>query len=746
MTSKEQVVNSHPIFRAFPDSIKYYDKIKRCNEKGQFQDRFLLISTAGVFILRYRSFPRGYTIRNAIPCVELSSIELGKDVLMICSNSIKIQVAGPQNAKIARMIYIIYETLYSHPDRTINLQIHPDMQEEFDQVEYNYSPKSLPAERFLGALYCVKSSYDEELVKRIYNEFQIPRTKFEFNPKIVANPYLNAICTAVANDHIITDLILRDISMSFFHPYLALIMQADAFTQRIVFINVDFSGKLESIASLFQNHQFSSTEFYYSTCNFSSKECKYFFESFSKYKTEIKILSYKKCKFIPETLDALFQSMLFYSCFHKMEALYFSRILYRDTLLSYLSQIATCGWVMESHHLKTLSVTGSKLLLDQFLPILTEYDTGITNLDFSGSNFISPLQVCFPKTFNQLSIIVLNRCQFSDASIHSLFYCLSSYNDKPLKLEFGHIILNKSTWDQVYILIKDLKIPKINELVWDGNLLTPDFFTFIGNMPSLVSISLNQCIETGDIDTYIPLFLHFFKTHQLRRLSLAGSDNFQFGPKIEPLLKVLLPQESIVSLNISDQAFGSTVMQHIMNLLPSCVRDLSIDGYRPSSPNDFLWGCEEILRKSFIKFVPFPVKDSVSVMSKLAVSDKHNYLKDVNTLRQQFQEKYGPSSVNDEKKKGKDALTNFSSVTTSLPESEPIYTTNTMTISTLAQNMDVMRMTTHYDAETIKIIKECGLVSGSDPAQMVISRIREETSLKNLMNTLEKQQQSPLSK
>ena len=686
----EFLYQASPIFHAFKESIIIFENIQRYNSKGSLEEAILVVSLSGIFLLKNRSFRRSYTISKFIPLIDISSLNVTNDNFMVQSQFISMTFVHSNHVNIAAHIYHLFTLFFPlETNLKIDLKVSTEKKDQFNSFSLRYQSKCLLADRFLACILHWKFELTESFLKEAYDFLTKIHSNFIISPSIAESPYFEAILQACSFDSTITTLSLKRLTFNSICKTFLYFLNKNLNISRVFMKKVDFCSPINNVQTLFSelSTKIHVHEFIYKSCNFTSPDTCLYFESFNDFSSPITLLSFHRCQFTTKTLDSLFQSIFFSSCYHSLENLHVSGIQFSEELQFALTQLSGCIWVLEKHCLLNLSVPKCNLQFNTLLPQLFQFDSGITTLDLSGNYFITPFSSKTLKmirsekfSFKALQFLQnlnISRCHFIPETFLSLFEVIS-HSQSPIRIDCTSIILENieqifdkndkielqldyiNSWKEIFSKLKELTIPNLVGLIWDKNPLDiqlfPLFINFIKSLTKIEELSLSRCIIINGGMTIKNDFIHHF--HDLiseKHFKAFEMNGDKFGSFIHPIITFLC-NEKVECLSIEDQSLGDQFINCFLDNIPSSLKSLKFSGfYIPHKNQNDQRDSQKfinILRKvlnSKLSFCQWPGKDASLIIQQITNSSSNAILnsqqeyiiKQIKQLHASFISRYG---------------------------------------------------------------------------------------------------------
>lgn len=760
----ELLYQSSPLFHAFKNSIVVFEKVERLNSKGTLQEGFLAVSVSGVFLLKYRSFPRGYVISKCIPMMDINSITVTSQNFMIKSQAFSITICHIKHVNIAAHIYYLYNMLFPEASCRLSMQlsVSPDKKELFDAQIFSYESDSLLADRFLACVLHWKCELNECILKDTFDSLSRIKDDFTITPELINNPFYKSIVQSVAFDSNLNTIIFRSISFNSIVEQFLLFLTTNSSINRIVMKKVDFTSPPHDIPSIFlysSGTPITVSEFIFDTCDFASPDIEGFFEAFSNYPSPVKFLSFQNCSFSKETLDSLFQTIFFSSCFHSLETLQISGLNFSEELEFALSQLSGCGWVLETHCLLNLSATDCNLQLDTLIPKLLQFDSGITTIDLSGNIFTTPITTKNLKSIKSLQSfgnLVISRCHFTSETLFQLFNLIGRY-DTPISIDCTSLSPSCSEMFNEFIQLiakNNLIVKNMTGIIWDNNVLDQNsflmFIEFLKHQPILSEISISHCLnqvndlKKNDIVMQLQDLLH------QKDVTVFEMNGDKFGPCFASLLQEISMKGKIECLTLENQELGEEALMEFIKHVPKTLSEIRFSGFDAKTPQGIINVCHLIL-DSHITFCQWPRKDVKTLLQHMTALQKNEFAPKFDQLKQVFISKYGekcdqlfdeddnPQDSNTlEISRDSNLITRFVTLNPQKNKLDHPPSTGGLKDSKISQNFEYLNSIIEYDEETRKLLEECGEINGVDPMEKIFSSVENETSFDYLLAQMSK--------
>jgi hypothetical protein len=194
--------------------------------------------------------------------------------------------------------------------------------------------------------------------------------------------------------------------------------------------------------------------------------------------------------------------------------------------------------------------------------------------------------------FGGAGVIIMDKAIFTVQAIVSLIAAIGE-SGEPASISFAYATLEAGEWKTVFTQLKELKNISIGELIWDGNKITPSFFTFVNRIKTLTALSLMgaQILE-GPSTKKLCSFIE--GSTKLKYLNVSGKKgNNLSSSSAADVIKALESNRSISYFDISNTPIRPNGLRNLANALitnrvPDIVLIDTIKVYTRESWNYFI--------------------------------------------------------------------------------------------------------------------------------------------------------------
>ena len=174
--------------------------------------------------------------------------------------------------------------------------------------------------------------------------------------------------------------------------------------------------------------------------------------------------------------------------------------------------------------------------------------------------------------------IIVNSSGFTVMSLASIIAAVGKSRE-PCTLSLAYGEINTGDWKRLCSKLKEFKDLQINELIWDGNIVLPDFVEFLKNMPNLKSLSLKGShISDGMVCKSLASFISNSSTLESLNISGDGEECLTSESSVT-IIDAIRQNRSIHTLDIQTTPFKPSCLKRLANALMEnrVVESISID-------------------------------------------------------------------------------------------------------------------------------------------------------------------------
>ncbi|KAK8883283.1 hypothetical protein M9Y10_045934 [Tritrichomonas musculus] len=196
-------------------------------------------------------------------------------------------------------------------------------------------------------------------------------------------------------------------------------------------------------------------------------------------------------------------------------------------------------------------------------------------LNLSGNRCTNAAKLKNPLPPNVLSVHV-NNVTWENQCLVEFF------NYRLMKLSISYIYTSPDEWQRLFDSLPNNPNNALANIVWDGNNVHSNFFSFLKNHVCLQYLSMNDCFNQSHPECLSSLIDYLkFKDLALTEISLRGTDSNNIGEYLLPVLNVLLNVRKINTIDIHGQKGGDQSFYALMGNMDH-LKVLSCDKMNPS--------------------------------------------------------------------------------------------------------------------------------------------------------------------
>lgn len=734
MTHADYLSNVDSVFRAFKKQIRCFDQIEIINSRGEIENKHIVVHTAGVFILETKTIIRSFYVSKIMPLFDLQYIHVSSTNFTIKSEKESFTIQNKNHIKIAAEIYSLRQILYPTISSNCVLQVEPDIEEQFEEVEIDYEPENFASERFLGMVYTSKISFSENYAVQTYKLLSEKTDTFVINNNLLSNPYLYEIIITITLDQDMRTIVFDSLELSEFYECFLLLSRKGKNIQSLIFKNMMIKSKIKEFNQVFEGSSLNNiTEITFDKCMFYHQEVGTFFEAFTKLKSSVRVLQFTASLITTQALDSIFQMLFFSPCFHSLETLVIRDLTMHENVATQILQLLTCGWVLEKRCLKYLDFSNSSLNVGKLLTAIKDVDCGLLEINVSFNTFTN-LSGDF--SFSSLTNLILNHCTFVNDALFELFNCLAAGNHQDfLTLDLSDILCTPESLQSFYSKSSDLVIEKLGTLVWDGNQVTgrciEPFMTFLKNQPNLTNLSLNRCFIKNDHSMTLPLLVDLLRKKSFMQFCLAASGQNGFGPQLSNALDSLIScSKELRLLDITNQNVGDAGLFLVLRQMNPGLQEFYFEGYQPSSVDSLSTVMLKIMSKKQLKKVSWPATDATQLIAKTSIERRNDTKNRVKSLHDEFKRYFNDDVKYENTRLKMDVAVR--SLSSRVLKSKPTSLDKECMKAILIEEQEYAII----DEESSHLLEEMSSLVGTRPIISAINEIHCKTSIKSLLDDL----------
>ena len=496
--AKDFLININNNFKLKEIQIFYCNKILKIGETNSIQERILIISSFGIFLIRKKSFGSIKIVRS-ISYFDLISIHVAGTIASFSSRNSHIRVKDNNIDNLAFLIYLIRQTQFSTSLLPLSIQFPVEISHGIKPNSMPYIANNIFIDRILSCSLHYNIIIKEEDLNQFFINSKLINKSFIFNEIILKQNFLLPLILALSFEQDLNKIIFQNIKLIEFFYNCNTLFHLNRYIKEIIFDNCDFIDLNFKNIQLINNSQFLK----FININNNINNFLNFFDNIGKFIKNIKQLTFENCLFTSNEFFTIFQSIFFNECFHELENLeIISPINFNDTLVL-ISNFASCSWVMLNKCVKKITLINCNLEIASILPTLFSFDIGLKYINLSNNIFQDLIY------FNNNSPINLIYLDISGckSSINSLLSLFQSIKKKEILLKI--IGLNNLNLNSNYLILflnfissNDFNFPNLIGFFFDNNQMNSNqtklFNNFLFKNNNIKYLLLSNSIDIKD--------------------------------------------------------------------------------------------------------------------------------------------------------------------------------------------------------------------------------------------------------
>ena len=628
----------HPIFQVPFTKIFVNENVQKVNTHGGLQDRILIVSNSGLFLLQERSFPRSIVVSRIIPFSQLVLMMVDEKTMQFYCGGVTMVLQHPKHVEISAIVFSIKNALFGEKPRPPKFDISEKVQERFDSSLFVFESQSLRADRFLSL--CLQIPAKKLNIDRImeYRDKLLHLTNsVKISPEIVASPLFEAYTTTIALDNDIQEITFSDVSMcSIFNSVLEII-DFNVSSKSVTFRNVSFVGPPQHYVPVTKLH-IGTLNLHFLNCDVTSALFTSFLDTLTKIGCVVQTLQFSSSSFTQQSYDDLIRTLLTSNAFSKIEDFEVSKLSqFNEAAQMSILKIFSSDFLKKNKCLKTVTATDTSLHIDQMIPGIFEFDNGVEFINFSGNLLKSPTELDALNDFRQLQVLDLSRCEFTGPAIIALFSALSRSENLPATLIADSLKIDESGWHSLFSAMPTFKT-HLQSLSWLENPMSSQeailFSSFLMKQKQLIelSFSTNNC----DNET-IQFLAKGIKDLKIEVLTL--NDEKPSSSSVAEILSNLSHVKHLTVINQMGESDRTLNAMYNLAVLGQ-LEELVFDGLNPPKLDPLLDFCEKV-QQTNVKISQWPEHDVRTLIQREPLKNRPILMKKCESVKQGFNIKMG---------------------------------------------------------------------------------------------------------
>ncbi|KAH0793948.1 hypothetical protein GPJ56_002160 [Histomonas meleagridis] len=568
------------------------------NSKGKSTSCIIVVNMAGIYFFKSKTFSHHLQLKHFISVFTIDEIQyidpkrrdisyLNEKFFFSCDHA---------NEAVAQILaskaYLLDIDVTQNP---IKLTTFPY---KIDKFNSKVPKESLSALRYVCLCLQYSVTPDESIIALFKQVNPKHNTTIQLGSQCSPPPILKCIFTPIIQIEGITSIHFKGFSPYSVCRIAHFMLKKSTSIRTIIFEDYDFfipqQLRLNSLPSNY------SITFIFTHCSIPVTIVTTLINELNKFKGDYQRISFNSIQFTQDSLNLLFESLLFHRCYRTIEMLELDNIdskdLYNDNIIQNIISI-----FKHCRFLQDISLSNWTNPLSIGFDLFSGCST-LTNIVLAKQNLTRP----FSETFKfppQIYLLDFTECSFTYLSIQSLFKNLSTFHS-PLCLILSQISLPEAHWSSFFDSLKTLpSITCLKELDWSGNRIplnsTEIFCKYFLETSPIRYLSISYMYNSTKFKELETLFSYIPK-NKLWGISLCGNTENNFSNNFKLLIQVLSKLQLTI-LNINGQKMTDNDSDVLLTYLQknSSICELSCDDSLISNYDKFFQFYNELIQLKF---------------------------------------------------------------------------------------------------------------------------------------------------
>ena len=615
-----------PAFRIPRVQVLWDGDVNFVNSKGQFHERVCLISTIGIYIIKKKSFPHPAKVVDYIVISDLNTIIANENKATFKTYQNEITIQHENISPFVGITHCIRKAQF--PLNILPLKTKFPNEEMFGLINDTspYQPASLFIDRVITCAVHLRLEISLPLLKMIISELKVIHSSFKITKKLINSPLFHAVTLALPYDLDLHRIIIDSCPLASVLPFFDELFTRGKLIKELDFINCDFTDSLQSLQNLLSTTSIIKPSKWIFSNIVINDSFTSFFDSLNLLNCNVYSLTFDSCTFTYETMSAVFQSILFNSCFHNLESFSFDGVNNSYDLPLQISSLQCSNWVLLTKCLHFISLSKNNFDATTLIPQLLTIDIGLRKLRMAECNFTSTLSFSKPPPVNHLLYLDLTGSRFTSKSILSIFNLIHSKTLVINGINLSRIGLNSDEKTEFLSKLYGIELDLLTTFVFDNNELNNDqtllLSNFIINQRNLKNLSLNNCIDCTNIGPEINVLLDAIDTINLESLCIRAdkSQKYCFGKVLVENIIKIISKPTLLYFDLRNQIILDEglykITQYLLHNSSYSLRQLFVDGTY-ATLNSLLEYCEATINSQLI-YAAYPSNDLLMAIANSA--------------------------------------------------------------------------------------------------------------------------------
>ena len=630
----EKLQSVHPVL-SFPEvTLLFNEEVTKVTK----HKNVLVILTCGMFVVRKRSFPSGYQLKQIIPWNQLKRVAIEQNVLEIQGAGKKIKLILDDNAPMIMAIcYTMRVLLFGEKDFDVSREV----KDAVDKGIFIPEDSCELVDRYLSL--CLRKHWPLGLVEQVKSHLKMLkecRHRFVLTPDLAVSPLIRQVLECVASSNAIKVLQLEQVNVELYSAMLLDdLLNVNTSISEIVFSSANLASADDHLTIFSKDLKTPIVSAKFVSCDMGSPGINRWLTDLGGYQQrKFESLEFQQCQVDTAlVLKRIVQSQSLHGL---------SRLVIGDSKVDQemFEHMYVSDWSLRNKPLKKVKLNNNGINVGAFLPLLFQFDGGLEKLTCTQNDFSKPFSSQI-KSFFSLQKLDLSSSSVTAESLDSLFEALTKPGPKPTSVILNNLSMKFDDATMFYRTMDKYVMQGVEVFSWVGNKVPkdciPTFFSFLQKQPDLRDLTISHVLH-ANTPNIIPLLCSTLKAMKLQRLVMRGKIGTTFGPDFNEVLKVFRECENLFAVDIIGHKIGDQGLRILSELLEmDRFVAVAFDGTCATSL-DLVCSIVELITKTRdVSYAAWPEIDIKCLLSKVPSAQKVTLFRRVEDLKKAFFAKFG---------------------------------------------------------------------------------------------------------
>jgi len=596
---KKLLTRVKPIAQIDKEEVFCCIKVKHINKKGHSVKACLVATEVGIIVLEKQNHEKDLSVSVRFIWSDVKKfIELSDSTFQINYCSSQLVIESLETPNVITGLYTICCNV---------LSVLP----EVEGIVFSRRPLCRSTRHVIMRFRFLRLSKGKEVPLSIETALEsfLKEQKSTFDIRKIPNAidYLNDILQSVHNLPILKEIILPSKSddplWKIYASYLEnnITIESLTFTEKIT---KEISTVTDSLVS---NPKCCVKSISFANSSLTSDNVQYLLEFLSK--KPLYDLSFSSC-FSPQIFSYFISRLRTFESMKYLQSLTFDQ--FPDINIPELFSTF--------NSIKTIELRKCNVDISKLIPIINNHQ--ISSIIVDGGVASSSISDKFSPSTNCFKFNNIKWEQYTFIEIWCILLQHST-NVPQISISLSDALCQPQVWQHFFQTYCSASIPNLTKLEWNNNPIQTQFIQFIMGCTGLNSLYLNGCFNLQNSQVFSQFSDSLSSNRSINFLSIVGTESSKVSSFLPRFFETLLVNQSLVSLDISNQAFGDGGLLSLASLIVNNKRLLSIkwDMNTPSSseslsrffdsilernsPIDLQWPYEDVLQLKFSRKASF---------------------------------------------------------------------------------------------------------------------------------------------